>query len=224
MNTKKLILTILISIIISIIIIFIGYTIKKNMTNVDTKYTNNTKNIYAKDGKSYKVHNFNDANDAANALAEMNSVMVKLIAHLKYKYVGRGYQKNAFVSNYDKISAVNNILNRYNPDNLVENSPNDKTDTSYTLNKGSTIAFCLREKNANGDLHDINTLIFVAIHELVHIAIDDNDHPPIFWKTFKWLLQEAELGNIYFSQDYQKEPVKYCGMGVNYNPLYDNSV
>ena len=57
MNTKKLILTILISIIISIIIIFIGYTIKKNMTNVDTKYTNNTKNIYAKDGKSYKVHN-----------------------------------------------------------------------------------------------------------------------------------------------------------------------
>jgi hypothetical protein len=224
MNTKKLILTILISIIISIIIIFIGYTIKKNMTNVDTKYTNNTKNIYAKDGKSYKVHNFNDANDAANALAEMNSVMVKLIAHLKYKYVGRGYQKNEFVSNYDKISAVNNILNRYNPDNLVENSPNDKIDTSYTLNKGSTIAFCLREKNANGDLHDINTLIFVAIHELVHIAIDDNDHPPIFWKTFKWLLQEAELGNIYFSQDYQKNPVKYCGMGVNYNPLYDDSV
>lgn len=224
MNTKKLILTILISIIISIIIIFIGYTIKKNMTNVDTKYTNNTKNIYAKDGKSYKVHNFNDANDAANALAEMNSVMVKLIAYLKYKYVGRGYQKNEFVSNYDKISAINNILNRYNPDNLVENSPSDKTDTSYTLNKGSTIAFCLREKNANGDLHDINTLIFVAIHELVHIAIDDNDHPPIFWKTFKWLLQEAELGNIYFSQDYQKEPVKYCGMGVNYNPLYDDSV
>ena len=224
MNTKKLILTILISIIISIIIIFIGYTIKKNMTNVDTKYTNNTKNIYAKDGKSYKVHNFNDANDAANALAEMNSVMVKLIAYLKYKYVGRGYQKNAFVSNYDKISAINNILNRYNPDNLVENSPSDKTDTSYTLNKGSTIAFCLREKNANGDLHDINTLIFVAIHELVHIAIDDNDHPPIFWKTFKWLLQEAELGNIYFSQDYQKDPVKYCGMGVNYNPLYDDSV
>jgi hypothetical protein len=194
------------------------------MTNVDTKYTNNTKNIYAKDGKSYKVHNFNDANDAANALAEMNFVMVKLIAYLKYKYVGRGYQKNEFVSNYDKISAVNNILNRYNPDNLVENSPNDKTDTSYTLNKGSTIAFCLREKNANGDLHDINTLIFVAIHELVHIAIDDNDHPPIFWKTFKWLLQEAELGNIYFSQDYQKNPVKYCGMGVNYNPLYDDSV
>jgi len=224
MNTKKLILTILISIIISIIIILIGYTIKKNNSGVDTKYTNNTKSIYAKDGKKYKVHNFNDASDAANALAEINAVMVNLIAHLKYKYVGRGYEKNAFVSNYDKISAVNNILNRYNPDNLVENSPHDKKDTSYTLNKGSTIAFCLREKNASGDLHDINTLIFVAIHELGHIAIDDNDHPPLFWKIFKWLLQEAELGNIYFSKDYQKDPVKYCGMGVNYNPLYDDSV
>ena len=171
------------------------------------------------------MHNYEDATDAANALAIINDTILKLNTHLKHKYVGVGYNLKGYGNTSPEMyTAVTKILQRYNPDNLVENSPKDKEDTSYTLNKGSTIAFCLREKGKNNTLHDINTLIFVAVHELAHIAIDDNEHPPKFWKMFKLLLQEAEEGNIYKSQDYKKNPVNYCGMQVNYNPLYDNTL
>jgi hypothetical protein len=223
MNYKKLIITIIVSIIIAIVIILFGYLIKKQiMTNADIKYTYNTKSIFAKDGNAYKVHNFADADKAADSLAEINRNIIQLISHLKYKYIGGGYQNNKNNDN-QIVDSVNKILNRYNPDNLIENSPKDKQDTSYTLNKGSTIAFCLREKK-DSSLHDINTLLFVGMHELAHIGIDDNEHPPKFWKMFKFLLQEAEDAGIYKSQNYNQYPVHYCGMDINYNPIYDNSI
>jgi hypothetical protein len=193
------------------------------ITNTEDKYTHKTKSVFAKDGNAYKVHNFADADAAANSLAEINATIIKLISHLKYKYIGGGYNSKNVASN-EITEAINKILMRYNPDNIVENSPKDKTDTSFTLNKGSTIALCLREKDPTTHLHDINTLVFVTIHELAHIAIDDNEHPPKFWKMFKFLLQEAELGGVYKSQDYEKYPVHYCGMDVNYNPLFDNEL
>jgi len=226
MKKKKLIYAILIALLIIIIFIIFGYFIRYRYTlNTETKYTNNTKEISAHDGNIYKVHNYADAIDAANALAMINDTILKLNTYLKHKYVGVGYNLNGYSNTPPEMhTAVTKILQRYNPDNLVENSPKDKEDTSYTLNKGSTIAFCLREKGANNTLHDINTLIFVAIHELAHIAIDDNEHPPKFWKMFKLLLQEAEEGNIYTSQNYQKNPVNYCGMKINYNPLYDTKL
>jgi len=226
MKKNKLIYAILVALLIIIIFVLFGYGIRYRYTfNTETKYTNNTKDIYAQDGNIYKVHNYEDATDAANALAIINDTILKLNTHLKHKYVGVGYNLKGYGNTSPEMyTAVTKILQRYNPDNLVENSPKDKEDTSYTLNKGSTIAFCLREKGKNNTLHDINTLIFVAVHELAHIAIDDNEHPPKFWKMFKLLLQEAEEGNIYKSQDYQKNPVNYCGMQVNYNPLYDNTL
>jgi len=226
MKKNRLLLSILIAIIIIIVLILFGYLIKYNYTtNTETKYTNNTKSVFAQDGNMYKVHNYDDAIDAANALSIINTTMINLITYLKHKYIGVGYTKKiANKTPTDIYDAVIKILQRYNPDNLIENSPKDKEDTSYTLNKGSTIAFCLREKGKNNTLHDINTLIFVAIHELAHIAIDDNEHPPKFWKMFKFLLLEAENGNIYKSQNYKKNPVKYCGMEVNYNPIFDNTL
>lgn len=223
---KNKLMAILIAIIIIFVFILLGYGIRYQYTiNTESKYTNHTKQIFAQDGNTYKVHNFNDAYNAANALAIINDTLTKLITYLKHKYIGVGYTKKIANNTSPEIyNAVTKLLQRYNPDNLIENSPKDKEDTSYTLNKGSTIAFCLREKGENNTLHDINTLIFVAIHELAHIAIDDNEHPPKFWKMFKFLLQEAEQGNIYKSQDYKNNPVRYCGMGVNYNPLFDSKL
>jgi hypothetical protein len=141
-----------------------------------------------------------------------------LISYLKNKYnvkINNNYENNSI------YSLIKNILMRYNPDNLIENSPNDNIDTSYTLNKGSMVAFCLREKDKNHYIHNIDTLIFVAIHELAHMAIDEDGHPPKFWSVFKWLLTEAEAGNIYFSKNYSITPIHYCGMDVNYNPRFD---
>jgi len=221
---NKIIYFIAIIIILFITIISIGHLIKNNyVINPETRFTLNTKPIVASDGNIYKVHNYNDATSAANILATINKKIIELMAYLKYKYIGTGYT-NAQNDQNDITSAVNKILMRYNPDNLVENSPNDKVDTSYTINKGSMIAVCLREKGNNNYIHDIDTLIFVTIHELAHIAIDDDGHPPKFWKMFKILLIEAEMGNIYYSKNYNLYPVHYCGMDINYNPRFDDKL
>jgi hypothetical protein len=218
----KFIFTVLFAIIISIVIIIIGILFKKNYSiDPEIKYTLRTKLVLANDGNKYKVHNYGDSTKAANILAAINNVLVQLISYLKNKYNVR--INNNYPANSTQY-AVKRILMRYNPDNLIENSPNDHVDTSYTLNKGSIVAFCLREKGKDNYIHDMNTLIFVAIHELAHMAIDEDGHPPKYWATFKWLLTEAEDGNIYVSKNYNVSPIHYCGMEVAYNPRFDNSL
>jgi hypothetical protein len=152
----------------------------------------------------------------------------------------------------DRRATVARLLSRYNPDNLAENSPMDpQGDTAYTIDKGSVLAICLRTKSQsdlkeevscegalkNGtkdcapliravahSIHNIDILTFVTFHELAHIAIEEHDHPKRFWQAFKFILQEARLAGILLGTNYTKVPERYCGMDVDYNPLYDKAL
>ena len=53
------------------------------------------------------------------------------------------------------------------PDQLSESLPNTSY-TSYSVNKGEKIVFCIESKKT-GKLVDMNTIMFVAIHELAHM-------------------------------------------------------
>ena len=76
---------------------------------------------------------------------------------------------------------------------------------------------CLR--NTNNDLHDINTLMFVAIHELAHnYNVGEIGHTNHFWKLMKQILDIAEKHNLYTYVDYSETPVNYCGMVINNTP------
>ena len=68
---------------------------------------------------------------------------------------------------------------------------------------------------------DPNTLMYVAIHELAHIATKEIGHTPNFWRNFKFLLTQAKLINVYNPIDYKNEPQEYCGMTIKDNPYYD---
>ena len=70
-------------------------------------------------------------------------------------------------------------------------------------------------------LIDINTLTFVALHELSHIMTESIGHKQEFWQNFKYLLQNAKEAGIYDPIDYKKNPKDYCGMKINDNPYYD---
>ena len=63
--------------------------------------------------------------------------------------------------------------------------------------------------------------MFVMIHELTHIAILDVDHPPRFWRAFKFMLEEGEAAGVIENVDFSRHPEEYCGMVVDYNPLFD---
>ena len=93
---------------------------------------------------------------------------------------------------------------------------------AYSENKGESLAFCLNKKNEDNEkLIDDNTLLFVAIHELGHIASESIGHKPEFWDNFKWLLQNAKDSGLHNPTDYKKNSKEYCGMTITDNPYYD---
>ena len=94
----------------------------------------------------------------------------------------------------------------------------DSTYTSYAVNKGEELAFCIRCK-PTGDLHDINLLMYVAVHEMAHTACPENGHTPLFNDIFKFMLEEAINIGLYRYDDYSRHPVVYCGMRLYTNIL-----
>jgi hypothetical protein len=173
------------------------------------------------DGLRYRVHTDHAGSQrAADLLAALNARITELLRSLRARYV-RGA---AGALHPARRAAVVRLLARYNPDNLAENSPEDPTgDSSYSLDKGAVVAMCLRERGAGGGLHDLDTLTFVALHEMAHLAVDAVDHPGEFWSAFRFLLLEAEGAGIYRSPDYARAPIRYCGVPVDYNPRYDGT-
>lgn len=158
------------------------------------------------DGKKYCVRERSKLTLAADRLATVNQKLAKLVQHCKKEFPER--------------ENVTRLVEGFNPKKISETLPTSEF-TAYSENKGEKLAFCLNtEKNGN-NLIDPNTLTFVAIHELAHIATKSIGHKDEFWSNFKFLLGEASKINIYNQTDYKKKPVRYCGMTITDNPYYD---
>lgn len=114
------------------------------------------------------------------------------------------------------------LYNQYNPEVIREHFPNlANKATSYVEDKGKEIGYCLKANNGKGRLEDINTMMYVSIHELTHIYLYDiNQHPQEFFVNFKFLLQQAVDIGLYKPVDYGKTPIKYCGMTLTSNVLF----
>ena len=151
------------------------------------------------DNRYYRVKNDEHKHKKIKVLSTINKKILQLIDILK--------------SNNDEH--IQRLYNTYNPDNLSENL--DIEYTAYSLNKGQEISVCLIDTSGN-IITDINTLLFVIIHELAHIMTPEVGHPPIFWKNMEYLLKVASDNGIYQYVDYEKEPVYYCGVLVNRSP------
>ena len=153
------------------------------------------------DNKKYEVQRKDDSEEAANLLATIRQKLMTLVNHLKQAYPGD--------------DRVERIVNNFKPDNIKEGMEQPGT-TSYSINKGEQIVLCLRTKNK---LVDINTMMFVVLHELSHIATTEIGHTPLFWENFKWILEESINIGIYTKIDYKKQPLEYCGMDITSSPL-----
>ena len=143
---------------------------------------------------------------AANLLASVTKKCKDLVAYMKEKYPN------------DK--RVKQLVNGFNPKKISETLPTS-TLTAYSENKGEKIAFCLNKTKDGDKLIDLNTLTFVAIHELAHIMTTSVGHKQEFWQNFKFLLVNAKDANIYQPIDYKKNPKQYCGMDITDNPYFD---
>ena len=187
-------------IIILILILFLIVYIFYN----NTYYKDNLVNqISTVDNQEYFVRNVEDKSIAANTLATIKNNIKKLAYHLKNN-----------ISKYESEKEyINNLFNRTKKINIME-TPNDEKNTSYTINKGEKIVICLRSKLLS-EIHDLNTIMYVVIHELAHVACPEYGHTPLFKKIFIFLLKESYKINIYTPVDYRKKPQDYCGMTIN---------
>tara|TARA_Y100000389_G_C17386348_1_gene477247 strand:- start:124 stop:714 length:591 start_codon:yes stop_codon:yes gene_type:complete len=175
---------------------------------VKNQYYAEVEIVYSKiDNRPYVVKSLPNKQKAADLLAKMNRRLILLVEHM---------QKNDG-SKFDQTD-VDRLTTNFNPDNISEGT--DKSNyTSYSINKGEKIIFCLRSRDGMNKLIDLNTIMYVAIHELSHLMTEEVGHPPVFWKNFRILLKEAvELG-LYKKVNYAEKPVKYCGINIKSNVL-----
>ena len=158
------------------------------------------------DGNKYCVRDRAQVNEAADLLAQATKKCKELVG-----YVGKKYPDDP---------DVKRLTEGFNPQKISETLPTSEL-TAYSENKGEKLAFCLSKSKNSVTLIDINTLTFVALHELSHIMTKSVGHKQDFWQNFKFLLENAKAANIYQPVDYKKNPQGYCGMTITDNPYYD---
>lgn len=188
---------------------------------------------YILDNKKYRVLPMDDKKQAAELLKYIDDNILILIKHINEKYTDIELEALP-ISKRNVLKKIKKRLNEtYSSSSLKENYPSKpKIDVSYNLNKGESIALCLRDYSNEG-FHNKNDIIFVALHELSHSLNcdekafncgDSYGHDNAFWYIFKILLSEAIEINIYKDVNYNTNPINYCSMKITYSPLYDPSL
>ena len=158
------------------------------------------------DGNKYCVRERSKITLVADLLARVTNKLKILVEHMKVKYPER--------------DNVKRLVKGFKPKKIYEILPTSKY-TAYSENKGEKLAFCVTKKKHGQSLIDENTLTFVALHELSHIATESIGHTTEFWTNFKFILKEAVKKNLYNPINYKENPTSYCSMKITDNPYYD---
>lgn len=150
------------------------------------------------DGRKYLMRKLPDRAKAADLMAALNARLAKLVRHM--------------VAKFSDDADIKRLYQNYNPDALSEGGT-EIGYTSYSVNKGEKIVMCLRQRD--NTLVDVNTLVYVAVHELGHLMTDEIGHTPKFWDNFRRLLREAVDIGLYKPIDYASNPQPYCGISIS---------
>ncbi len=154
------------------------------------------------DDKEYTVQVKDDSLEAANLIAKIREKLVILMEHLEKSFS-------------IKDERVRLLKKNFRPDRLKEGVDTPGY-TSYSINKGEQIVLCLRN---NDKLVDLNTMLFVVLHEFAHLSTESIGHTEEFWDNFKWILEESINIGIYTKQEFKVKNVEYCGMTITSSPL-----
>ncbi|AYV77596.1 MAG: protein of unknown function DUF45 [Dasosvirus sp.] len=169
--------------------------------------------VYVKsnvDGENYMVRNNSTKQQASNILATIKA-NIYAVTNYMYNRIDTPKYKNhkQYVQQlHDKIQNV-----------VVRESSSNSVYTSYTINKGESIVFCIRSKDITktleqSNIHDLNLLMYVALHEISHVACPEKDHTPLFKNIFNFICLEAVEMNLYKKIDFRANPTEYCGMTI----------
>jgi predicted metal-dependent hydrolase len=159
----------------------------------------------------YLVRNLPDKEEAALLLSKIRDRLSRIVDNVCTDIDAKDNSK-------EHNSSLKRLKKNFKPNNITESSPGNKY-TSYSINKGDKIVFCLRSKDGENTLVDINTMMFVAIHELAHLMTKSIGHTTEFWDNMRFLLKSGIKIKVYEKQDFNSIPVDYCGTKITDTPL-----
>jgi len=188
-------------VVISLLVLIVLFNIVYKKTQYDVSYVKSKI-----DNNYYIVKNHIDMQRSADLLAELYSKILKLNTYL---YANKNNEQ------YGKFKSYIMKLDKKIKKTVITENTDNETYTSYTINKGEKIAFCLRSKKYPYHFHDINLITYVALHEISHIACPEIGHTDLFKEIFAFITSIAIKLNIYEYEDFKNYPKEYCGIDVN---------
>lgn len=188
----------IIVIVLVAIIIYLVYSIK------------NTGLVHAEfDGQIYMVQEHKDKNKAVDLLIKLKDDL-GIVAQ---KSLDRAKQEN----NKPYIEYITIITKKLNTV-FIREVEKDSPYTSYSVNKGEELVFCLRNKETF-EFYDYNKILYVAVHEIAHIGCPEVGHTKLFFELNRYLLETAQQIGLYSYNDYNTIPEEYCGIQIYTNVL-----
>jgi len=154
--------------------------------------------VTASDGREYVVVETPSKDEAAEKLAGITSRVEQFIAKLNVEF--------------PDDPRVKLLTKRYDSRNVSEGTSKNGY-SSYSVNKGERIVLCIRQ--SDGQFVDDNDVFYVTVHELAHLATNEIGHTDGFWKTFKFLINQAIRYQLYEYRNYDRKPVQYCGISIS---------
>jgi hypothetical protein len=171
-------------------------------------YLQNTDLLIIKgiDGNNYYVRENFDKDNAAETLYKLRNKLKKMIEYIEENSTN----DKEFPIYKENINLIKNKIDSV----IIKETPVTSSYTSYSVNKGEELYLCIRSKNTN-EIHDINDLLYVAIHEIAHIGCPEIGHTNLFFKINLYLLNKAVEFNLYKKDNYNEKPREYCGINLN---------
>jgi hypothetical protein len=191
MDSIKLIVII---VVIVIIVLFIGLS-KKEVVYVQSDI----------DNVKYLVRDLPDKDKAANMLARIKMNLKIVVDDLVSK---KDTEYKEYKSYIEQLSSKFNSI-------VLNESSEDSVYTSYSVNKGEQIVFCLRSKTDKNTLHDVNLVMYVALHEISHVACPEYGHTMLFKKIFAFITSCAMRSGVYEYIKFSEQPTEYCGLTIS---------
>lgn len=150
-------------------------------------------------GKEYTVKRSPDSQQMADRLATLEKLLHRLLDGAASLLPGN-----------PRIAAIR----RRWDGTLAEVEAADEV--AFSVDKTS-IHVCLR--TPSGAIENVNTSMFVLIHELAHVATADYGHSPEFWANMRFLLELAERLGLYTYENYDPTATTFCGHPLGASPL-----